>query len=126
MSKHFAHTNPDQIETADGGIGASVMRVVSVLARPELKKWRPVMALALVLTLVSKVIAVAAPVYLGKAIDVLAEGGGGQAALSASLLFLLFYTGGRFLSAGLPQVRDWFFSPVSQDAQRVVLSLIHI
>ena len=40
--------------------------------------------------------------------------------LSASLLFLLFYTGGRFLSAGLPQVRDWFFSPVSQDAQRVV------
>ena len=120
MSKHFAHTNPDQIETADGGIGASVMRVVSVLARPELKKWRPVMALALVLTLVSKVIAVAAPVYLGKAIDVLAEGGGGQAALSASLLFLLFYTGGRFLSAGLPQVRDWFFTPVSQDAQRVV------
>ena len=116
----MAHSNPDQIETADGGIGASVMRVVSVLARPELKKWRPVMALALVLTLVSKVIAVAAPVYLGKAIDVLAEGGGGQAALSASLLFLLFYTGGRFLSAGLPQVRDWFFTPVSQDAQRVV------
>ena len=56
MSKHFAHTNPDQIETADGGIWASVLRVVSVLTRPELKKWRPVMALAVVLTLVAKVL----------------------------------------------------------------------
>lgn len=120
MSKHAATANPDQIETADGGIGTSVLRVVSVLTRPELKKWRPVMALAVVLTLGAKIIAVAAPVYLGRAIDALVDSASERAALSASLLFLLFYTGGRFLSAGLPQVRDWFFSPVSQDAQRVV------
>ncbi len=120
MSKHMAHANPDQIETADGGIATSVARVIGVLTRPELKKWRPIMALAIVLTLISKVVAVAAPVYLGKAIDALANGETGQAALSASLLFLVLYTGGRFLSAGLPQIRDWFFSPVSQDAQRVV------
>lgn len=120
MSRHMASDNPDEIESANGGIGASVMRVIGVLTRPELKKWRPVMGLAIVLTLIAKVIAVAAPVYLGKAIDVLADGGEGEAILSTSLLFLLFYAGGRFLSAGLPQIRDWFFSPVSQDAQRVV------
>ena len=124
MTKHHAYggaaANPDEIESADGGIGASVVRVVGVLARPELKRWRPIMALAVVLTLAAKVVAVAAPLYLGRAINALEGGSSGAAALSAALLFLLIFTGGRLLSAGLPQIRDWFFSPVSQDAQRVV------
>ena len=124
MTKAHAHSapdsNPDQIESADGGIGASVVRVLRVLARPELKRWRPIMVLAVVLTLAAKVIAVAAPLYLGRAINALDDGNAASEALSAALLFLLFFTGGRFLSAGLPQIRDWFFSPVSQDAQRIV------
>jgi ATP-binding cassette subfamily B protein len=124
MTKHHAYggaaANPDEIESADGGIGASVVRVVGVLARPELKRWRPIMVLAVVLTLAAKVVAVAAPLYLGRAINALEGGSSGAAALSAALLFLLIFTGGRLLSAGLPQIRDWFFSPVSQDAQRVV------
>ena len=124
MTKHHAHggaaANPDEIESADGGIGASVVRVVGVLARPELKRWRPIMVLAVVLTLAAKVVAVAAPLYLGRTINALEGGSSGAAALSAALLFLLIFTGGRLLSAGLPQIRDWFFSPVSQDAQRVV------
>jgi len=124
MTKAHAHSapdsNPDQIESADGGIGASVARVLRVLARPELKRWRPIMVLAVVLTLAAKVIAVAAPLYLGRAINALDDGNAASEALSAALLFLLFFTGGRFLSAGLPQIRDWFFSPVSQDAQRIV------
>ena len=124
MTKAHAHStqdaDPDQIESADGGIGASVLRVLGVLARPEMKRWRPIMVLAVVLTLAAKVIAVAAPLYLGRAINALEGGNATSEALSAALLFLLFFTGGRFLSAGLPQVRDWFFTPVSQDAQRVV------
>ncbi len=123
MSKHNAHSvssNPDAIESADGGIGASVIRVVGVLARPELKRWRPIMALAVALTLAAKIVAVAAPLYLGRAINALEGGNAGAEALSAALIFLLFFTGGRLVSAALPQFRDWFFSPVSQDAQRVV------
>lgn len=120
MANPHADANPDQIDSADGGIGASVLRILGVLARPELKRWRPIMVLAVVLTLGAKVISVAAPVFLGSAIDTLSEGAGSAEVLSSALLFLLFFTGGRFLSAGLPQVRDWFFSPVSQDAQRIV------
>ncbi|MEO9969509.1 MAG: ABC transporter ATP-binding protein/permease [Hyphomonadaceae bacterium] len=124
MTRHHAHAgspdNPDQIESADGGIAASVVRVVGVLARPELKRWRPIMLLAVILTLGAKVVAVAAPLYLGHAINALEGGSTASETLSASLLFLLFFTGGRLLSAALPQLRDWFFSPVSQDAQRIV------
>ncbi len=124
MTKHHAQgaadANPDAIESADGGIGTSVVRVLGVLARPELKRWRPIMVLAVILTLGAKIVAVAAPVYLGRAINALEGGNGTAEALSAALMFLLFFTGGRMISAGLPQFRDWFFSPVSQDAQRVV------
>jgi len=120
MSKRFALPDPDQIETADGGILASVAKILVVLARPELKRWRPIMVMAIILTLAAKVVAVAAPVYLGRAIDALADGASGQEALTAALVFLVMFTGGRFLSGALPQLRDWFFSPVSQDAQRTV------
>ncbi|MEL7129936.1 MAG: ABC transporter ATP-binding protein/permease [Pseudomonadota bacterium] len=112
--------NPDQIESADGGIGASIGRVLQILTRPELVKWRPIMGLAIFLTLGAKIVSVAAPVYLGEAINALEAGTGGRAVLQSSLAFLFIYTAGRFLSAALPQLRDWFFSPVSQDAQRVV------
>lgn len=120
MTNPHAKADPDQIESADGGIGTSVLRILAVLARPELKRWRPVMVLAIILTLGSKVISVAAPLFLGEAIDALSEGATGAGVLQAAAMFLLLFTGGRFLAAGLPQVRDWFFSPVSQDAQRVV------
>ncbi|MEL7454375.1 MAG: metal ABC transporter permease, partial [Pseudomonadota bacterium] len=112
--------NPDQIESADGGIGASIGRVLQILTRPELVKWRPIMGLAIFLTLGAKIVSVAAPVYLGEAINALEAGTGARAVLQSSLAFLFIYTAGRFLSAALPQLRDWFFSPVSQDAQRVV------
>ncbi|MEL6324910.1 MAG: ABC transporter transmembrane domain-containing protein, partial [Pseudomonadota bacterium] len=111
---------PDAIESADGGIGQSISRIVKTLARPELAKWRPVMAVAIVLTLLSKVVSVAAPIFLGDAINALGGGDGVSAVFQASLWFLFLYTGGRLLSAALPQLRDWFFSPVSQDAQRIV------
>ncbi len=111
--------DPDRIDSADGGIGASIARVIRLLSRPELAKWRPLMLAAVVLTLAAKGLAVAAPIFLGDAINALSEGDLIEAALVPALGFLAVFTGARFLSAGLPQLRDALFAPVSQDAQRI-------
>ncbi|MEE9379838.1 MAG: ABC transporter ATP-binding protein/permease, partial [Hyphomonadaceae bacterium] len=121
MAGHNPHktSDLDQIESAEGGIGASVGRILKLLARKEMAKWRPIMALAVVLTLGAKILAVAAPMFLGAAINQLEAGGDLSAMLKPALGFLALFAGLRFLSAGLPQLRDAFFSPVSQDAQRI-------
>lgn len=118
---HAQSQDPDKIESADGSIGSSISRVVGVLLRPELKKWRPVMLLAIVLTLAARGVSVAAPLYLEKAVNALSrpEVAAGTLIISG-LVFLALFTGGRFLSIGFKQVSDWFFAPVSQDAQRIV------
>ena len=120
MSPHTSpHTDDhDRIESASGGLGAAMAHILKLLARPELRRWRPVMLLALLLTIAAKLIAVAAPVVLGSAINKLGAGGG-DALLQASLLALAGFAGLRFASSGLPQLRDALFSPVSQDAQRL-------
>ena len=64
--------DPDQIESADGGIGASIGRILKLLARPELKRSRPVMALAVLLTLTAAIIDVLSPLVIGAAINVIA------------------------------------------------------
>jgi ATP-binding cassette subfamily B protein len=50
-----SHSDVDGLETGDAGIGVSMARIGKIMARPELKRWRLVMLLALVLTLASKV-----------------------------------------------------------------------
>jgi ABC-type transport system involved in Fe-S cluster assembly fused permease/ATPase subunit len=119
MARHPSSTaaDVDAIESSDAGIGASLVRIGRILARPELAKWRPMMVVALALTLGSKVFAVFAPVYFGDAINTLS---GPDAALGAVMLLLGWWTGARILSANLPYLRDALFSPVSQDAQRLV------
>ena len=57
------------IETGDAGLGASLVRIGRIMGRKELAKWRPVMAMALLLTLASKFFSVYAPVYFGDAIN---------------------------------------------------------
>jgi hypothetical protein len=57
-----ASTDVDAIESGDAGIGASLVRIGKIMARPELSKWRPLMVAALFLTLASKVLIVYAPV----------------------------------------------------------------
>ncbi len=116
---HTASSDQDKIESADGGIGVSILRILKLLARPELAKWRPVMVIALVVTLAASVLEVVSPLLLGHAINRAVPEGGEAAAFGAAALWLALGIGVRFLAAALPQIRDWLFSPVSQDAQRV-------
>ncbi len=87
------------------------------MARPQLKRWRPVMLMALLLTLASKVFAVYAPVFFGDAINRMT---GPDAAMATVLVLLGWWTGARLLSTNLPYLRDALFAPVSQDAQRMM------
>ena len=119
MTGHGQTRKADDIETANGGIAAAIAHVIRVLARPELAKWRPIMVLAILMTLAARGVSVAAPVFLERAINALSDGIDAREALIAALVFLGLFTGGRFLSVGFRQVGDWFFAPVNQDAQRI-------
>lgn len=119
MTHSHSTDDPDKIESADGGIGVSVGRIFKLLARPELSKWRPIMGLSVLLTLVAAVLEVASPIILGNAINAFEGVGGGAVGIEAALWGIGLAIGLRFLAAGLPQIRDIMFSPVSVDAQRV-------
>lgn len=107
----------DAIESRDAGFSASLGRIAKILARKELAKWRPMMVLALVLTLGAKVFAVISPVFFGDAINELSTD---DAVLASVVLLLVWWILARILSANLPYLRDALFVPISQNAQRVV------
>ncbi|MEM5517425.1 ABC transporter ATP-binding protein/permease [Henriciella sp. AS95] len=116
---HATQPDKDQIESADGGLGGAIIRILKLLARPELSKWRPIMAVAIVLTLGAAVLEVASPIILGDAINRVAGEGPVATSLTVAVLWIALAIGLRFLAAALPQARDALFSPVSQDAQRI-------
>ena len=107
----------DAIESRDAGFGASLARIARILGRKELAKWRPMMALALLLTLAAKVFAVISPVFFGDAINELSTD---DAVLASVGLLLVWWTLSRLLSSNLPYLRDALFVPISQNAQRIV------
>ena len=109
----------DKIESADGGLSTSILRILKLLARPELAKWRLVMVIAILLTLGASVLEVVSPLLVGHAINQVMPGGGKTAVFGTALAWLALGIGVRFAAAGMPQMRDWLFSPVSQEAQRV-------
>lgn len=113
----------DATQTAPtGSLGMAMARLFGLLASPEMQKWRLRMVVALALTIVAKLFAVAAPVYFGDGINLITERGEGVSVADAGSLFVvafLAYAGARFLSVGMPQLRDAMFAPVSQDAQRL-------
>ncbi|WP_233348693.1 ABCB family ABC transporter ATP-binding protein/permease [Henriciella algicola] len=110
----------DRIESADGGLGSAIVKILKLLARPEMKKWRPIMVVAIILTLGAAVLEVVSPIILGDAINRVAGEDGVEAApLAIAIGWIALAIGLRFLAAALPQARDALFSPVSQDAQRI-------
>ena len=115
--KHFSASDDDPIESATGGMWSALARVLGVLSDKELSRWRFRMVLALALTIVSKVIIVSAPLYLGEAITLASERSG-EAILMPLLIAIGMFSGARFLASAIPQIRDYFFVAVSQDAQR--------
>ncbi|MEO1642223.1 MAG: ABC transporter ATP-binding protein/permease [Pseudomonadota bacterium] len=121
MADASATPDRDKIESADGGLSVSIIRILKLLSRKELAQWRPVMVLAILLTLGAAVLEVAFPLLLGYAINQLVTNDNGIVAGFASAAFWLSIAlTVRFAGAALPQIRDWLFSPVSQDAQRVI------
>lgn len=119
MSPHSkpVQTDVDALEIRQAGLGGALARIGLILARPELRSWRPMMVVSLGLTLAGKLFAVAAPVYFGQAVNQLADG---QAALASVAAAIAFWSLARFLSACLPYARDAIFAPISQAAQRVI------
>ncbi|MFQ5564019.1 MAG: ABCB family ABC transporter ATP-binding protein/permease [Parvularculaceae bacterium] len=125
----FGPPGPDveaaSAKPADGGRGflRAVGRMLAVLARPELKRWRWRMGAALALTVAAKGFAVSAPVFMGRGINALAapgEAGGVASAGAAFVGFFILFAAARFFSNALPYGRDAFFSRVTQDANRLV------
>ena len=84
MTNPHTAADPDKIESADGGIGVSILRILKLLARPELSKWRPIMVIAILVTLAASVLEVVSPLLLGHAINKAVPEGGEAAAFGAA------------------------------------------
>ncbi|NQY14344.1 MAG: ABC transporter ATP-binding protein/permease [Henriciella sp.] len=120
MSGHMQTADTDKIESADGGLVVSIGRILKLLARPELRKWRPVMVIAIMLTLGAAVLEVVAPILVGIAVNQLvANDDGIVAGFGAAAMWIAIAMSVQFTARAMPQLRDWLFSPVSQDAQRI-------
>ena len=113
-------TSFDETQTRPKKFGETLGRMATVLMRPELARWRPRMFAAAAVTLIAKALAVAAPVFLGNGINRVVEGEGVAPAAGYFVLSFVLFAVARFLSNGLPQARDAFFTRVTQDANRVI------
>ncbi len=111
-------TDEDAIASGSGSLGQALRRVFTLLGRQELKRQRPLMALAILVTLIAKGFSVASPVFFGDAVNIVATGAA-QNAVQALVLLLALWALSRFAAQGLPQLRTLFFAPVSQEAQRL-------
>ncbi len=103
---------------ADGKIGPALRRVFGLLLEPDLRKYRPIMAIAVILTLIAKLFAVISPVFFGDAVNALASQADGVA-VKSMILLLAAWSLSRFLAVAFPQIRDGLFAEVSQAAVRL-------
>ncbi len=109
----------------EGRLDEAVSRLFDILKSQDMRRWRPRMAIAFAITLISKGFSVAAPVAFGEGVNVIsnaASGEGGGVAVgtfAAAGGLLLAYGLLRFASTGAPQLRDAIFAPVTNDAQRL-------
>lgn len=114
-----ASADPNAEPPPSVGLASAFGRLIALLASADMRKWRPRMVLALVLTITAKGFAVAAPVFFGEGVNAIAERAADAAVWSFIAAFLI-YAGARFMSVGAPQLRDAMFAPVSQDVQRLI------
>ncbi|MGE3143431.1 MAG: ABC transporter ATP-binding protein/permease [Hyphomonadaceae bacterium] len=110
--------NSDQPEQdGQASIAKSLARVSVLIGGLKGREIRLRLWASLALTLAGKGLAVISPLILADAINRLARGDGtGLGPLFVGLV--LFWAGLRFGSMAFPQLRDWVFTPVSQEAQR--------
>ncbi len=109
----------------EGRLSEAVSRLIQILLSPEMAKWRLRMAVALLITLIAKVLAVASPVAFGEGVNSITrslsgnEDPTGAVGFAAAGGLIVLYGLLRFAASGAPQLRDALFAPVSQDAQRL-------
>ncbi|MEM8770887.1 MAG: ABC transporter ATP-binding protein/permease [Pseudomonadota bacterium] len=111
----------DEISAKPQNFRKAFFRMTALLWRPEMKRWRVRLGLALALTVVAKVFSVVAPVFMGAGINEITEEQGAAATAGVAFVgFCLLFGLARFLANGLPQARDAFFTRVTQDANRLI------
>ena len=119
MQGHHGFT---EVSSGPKDFRRSVARMMAVLWRPEMRRWRPRFVAALLLTVLAKGLSVLGPVLLGLGINaaISDEASARTAAGLGFTGFILMFGGARFLSNALPQVRDAFFTRVTRDANRII------
>ncbi|MEM9169101.1 MAG: ABC transporter ATP-binding protein/permease [Pseudomonadota bacterium] len=110
----------DEVKATPQTFRRSVARMLAVLARPEMRRWRLRMVGAFAVTALAKAVSVGAPVLMGKGVDAAIEGAGAGAAAGGFIGFFLLFGLARFIANALPQARDAFFTRVTQDANRLL------
>ena len=97
---------------------ASMKHLVELQLRSKAPQLKIRLAAALGLVLSGKVLGVWAPLVMGQAINVLAEGkGAGEQTAIAFTGFILTWVALRLFSTLAPNIREAIFSPISQAAQ---------
>ena len=124
----------------EGRLSESFRHLLTILAAPDMKRWRPRMVVAFAVTVAAKFISVGAPIAFGEGVNAITRsiGDAGQAVqeaagtaaqsglgltvsgLGAASVLFLIYGLMRFAASGAPQLRDHLFAPVSNDAERIV------
>ena len=124
----------------EGRLSESFRHLLTILAAPDMKRWRPRMVVAFAVTVAAKFISVGAPIAFGEGVNAITRsiGDAGQAVqetagaaaqsglgltvsgLGAASVLFLIYGLMRFAASGAPQLRDHLFAPVSNDAERLV------
>jgi ATP-binding cassette, subfamily B, heavy metal transporter len=109
----------NDVANEDSPIGRSLVRLMTLIGGLDTLDLKLRVAAALVLTLLSKVFIVFAPLVLADAVNGLKEGWE-EAWSTVFLVAIGVWTAMRFLGSATPQLRDTIFQPVSEEAQRRV------
>jgi ATP-binding cassette subfamily B protein len=112
----------------DPNVWRAVVRILKLIGGLRGADVRARIAIALILTIAAKLVAVAAPLLLADGVNRLSTGDA-SAGLGVFLGLVALWAGLRLFSAVGPQLRDAIFSPVSEQAQRragtAVFSHVH-